>query len=228
MSGIAIGNNVVNGGDVPKLSSGDGSPSYTGTGNEMYYDYTDQQLYGWNGSSWDLLSGGGAIPNLQQVTDAGNVTANQVKVIGVTGQALIDPAGTVSAKSGNGLAQLIGNNLLLQGGYLSLTNNSTFSALLFADLLTSSRLFSFPNSSGKLIAGDSGVISLVSGVATITAPYATATSTAQITCRQSLGTTIGAVYSAVCSAGTISIKSLQITGAVQTLDNSTVQWLLIA
>jgi len=228
MSGIAIGNNVVNGGDVPKLSSGDGSPSYTGTGNEMYYDYTDQQLYGWNGSSWDLLSGGGAIPNLQQVTDAGNVTTNAVKVIGVTGRASMNSDGTVQASSGNGVAQLMGNNLLLQGGYLSLTNNSNFSALLFADLLTSPQLFRFPNSSGKLIAGDSGVINLVSGVATITSPYATANSTAQITCKAASGTTIGAVYSAVCFSGTISVRSLQITGAIQTLDNSTVQWLLIA
>jgi uncharacterized protein (UPF0303 family) len=105
---------------------------------ESVYDTTLSAYYHWNGSSW-VASGGGTIPNLQQTTDAGSITTNQITVQNVKigsnafGNTIIGnisslPTGTgttaIGHGAGNGTAGFGGTYLGASAGSLNAFNRN--------------------------------------------------------------------------------------------------------
>ena len=101
---------------------------------------------GQTAANWNVLSAGAitsATPNLQQVTDAGKVTNNDISIINNTTYSSF----TVISTGGGGASRIAYDSVWK--GHL-LLNNGSFAGIIRANNVTAERTYQLPNASGTL------------------------------------------------------------------------------
>lgn len=116
---IGIGNSIINGGQVPKISSGTSLPT-TGNAYELFLNTGTGIMYYYNGSAWAALSGGGSSYIFQAglTNTSGVITANTATGIsggqsiygGVNAGEFLQISSTTNSTKGN--TQFDGNIII--------------------------------------------------------------------------------------------------------------------
>jgi hypothetical protein len=127
--------------NIPKVTATTGRD----TGG-IRYNLADSSMYIWTGSQWRKVGDGGAIPTLQQVTQAGKITTDNINIYG---SGIL----RVWEDTVNGI---LSSALFEDGGiyaknYLDIGNSeNNISANISAPYTTDGRLIYLPDSSGTL------------------------------------------------------------------------------
>jgi hypothetical protein len=240
MGGISIDNKVVNGGQVPKLSSGSGAPFTNGIDHEIYLDWQNNNLWQWAVNSWNLITSGVTLPqDLNTTLVAGNITDQPAIFQTTTDDTIISPTGLIVL----GATQVVNvNESLISIGngtnIVKLTisgisyQNSTKELLIGLGFVPTTKDYvqKYMSAEGYLLCGTTGRATLVGGTKTISLSSdtpITANSTFQFSINTP-GGTIGVQYQGIyLTATSFKIVSLQTTGAQQIFDTSTLDYTVI-
>lgn len=238
MGGISIDNKVVNGGQVPKLSSGSGAPTSIGIDNEIYLDLVNNQLWSYN-AGWTIINGSLVTEDFNQTLLAGNTTDQAAIFQTSTDDTTISPTGLIvigSTQIANVNESLIGisngtNLVKLTIAGISY-QNATKELLIGLGFTPAGKdyLQSYMAAEGYLLCGTTGRATLLGGTVTVTLSSQTPI-TANSTFQFSINTpggTLGVAYQGIYQTATsFKILSLTTTGAQQILDLSTLDYTVI-
>lgn len=247
--GIIVNKEIINGGNIPLISSGTVNPtllSRTPVDNELYFWTNDGSWWGYsrNDGGWINISGvPGGVPTFDQVLAANNITGNRaVFEDGISLNTTIKETG-LTAKIGSVKCEVAADKItmevpgatksVLASGYLSfLPSPSTHGYTIGSLYSTTVNYIQYLlEASGFLLVGQTGRKQLVSGTTVVTIPFGctiTANSTFQFSVNTPVGT-LGHAYQGIfLSATTFQIVSLKANGTTETSDLSIIDWTVIS
>lgn len=240
MGGISVDNKVVNGGQVPKLSSGSGAPVANGVDHEIYLDWQNNNLWQWALNAWNLITSGIVNQDLNTTLLTGNTTDQTAQFQTTSYDTIISPTG-LNVFGPVQAAYVDDARIAINNGstYVKLTiagviyQNATHELLIGLGFAPSTKnyLQSYMAAEGYLLCGATGRATLSSGQKTVTVGSntpLTPNSTFQFSINTASGTQIGVAYKGTyISATQFSITSLKTNGGIETSDNSTIDYTVI-
>lgn len=239
MGGISIDNKVINGGQIPRLSSGSGAPTGIGIDNEIYLDLVNNELWSYYGG-WAIITNGVAAPDLNSVLLVGNTTDQTAIFQTATNDTTISPTGLIVL--GTTQTVNVNENLIsINNGtnFVKLTisgityENATHALLIGLGFAPTTKDYfqKYMAAEGFLLCGATGRATLSGGQKTVTVGAdtpLTPNSTFQFSINTVSGTSIGVAYKGTyISATQFSITSLKTNGGIETNDNSTIDYTVI-
>lgn len=223
MSGIVVNKEIINGGNIPFISSGRSNPAALSrpfVDNELYF-WTDNQSwwgYSLDNGGWVLLSGGGgATPTLQQVLAAGNNTDISAEFDTGTNITIIQPTGLTVAESA------ISTEITTQGLKIKwASTGNTVYQLLNYPTFTSCFQYITPKQGYTLI-GQTGKAALINGTVIVNTYIDLDVFSTYVFGLAKQNGTLGVQYlGEYLSIHSFRITSIKTNGTVETSDQSDV------
>lgn len=150
--GISIDKAVTNGGGMPTISADLNLPVDVGVDYSIFLEINTGIVYFAKLGAWVPISGGGGYLSLQQVTNTGNTSYNDIIVIVGSTATSVSIGYVECVNAAGGKADILSDNGVNGGGFKMKQIGSAFEGYLQIDatLLTADRRWKFPNADGTV------------------------------------------------------------------------------
>lgn len=242
MAGIDINNGVVNAGGMPSIFAGLTPPSVGAY--SIWLDTSTNSLNYWNGGGWTAIGSISAIPNLEEVLEAGNTAVTDAIFNGSSGVYAGDyPLIPNSQQSfftktyngqqiadGSGKSRAfafvqnpsVSNRPLLY--FSSNVSGVSRQMLIIPPDITSNVSQNLVEADGNIYPGQHGTVTLVAGIGQIIDTSITSSSTITFATKSGSGT-LGVTYQGVITAGVgVVVTSLKTNNTTELSDLSTLYY----